>query len=84
MAAAALGLSRAEEHNFAFVCGSLLLLGPKLQCSRQRSGSKASNVRARRVALRALKVTGHHSREVGMPVKGLPVALDIGRRYAHD
>jgi hypothetical protein len=28
MAAAALGVSRAEEHNFAFVCVSVLFLGP--------------------------------------------------------
>ena len=68
MAAAALSLSRVEEHDFAFGCVSVLFLGPKFQCPRQKNNVEGA------------KVTGAHSREKGVPKGAADGALDIGWR----
>jgi hypothetical protein len=71
MAVAALGLSRAEEHNFAFIASLCCQVsGSRVAMFSPEIWVQASNVRARRIALRALRVTGHHSSQDGIPVKG--------------
>ena len=78
MAAAALSLCRAEEHDFACVRVSVHFVGPQQLSPRQTEiWVQSSNVHARKIALRALKVTGHHSSQTGDPQMGRPVALDI-------
>ena len=48
MAAAALGVSRAEEHNFAFVCVSVLFLGPMFSQKTSAEGAEGDRAHNQR------------------------------------